>query len=489
MATASTPTNRADGRFGAAVRRAMIWRSGSQIVAQLLQWAATFLVIRILQPADYGLFAMTQAVLVLLSILNGYGLASGLVQRSAFSRREVGQIFGMLLAINVALACVQVALAPFIAAYYRQPVVADLLRVQALLYLATPFVALPQALLARTMDFSRQAKASIAASLASAGAALGGALGGWGVWTLVFAPIVLFAVRGVLLTIAAGGLPRPVFDLGGAGAMVRFGGLIAAGQFVTFLWSQADVLIAGRFFSAHQLGIYTTSLFLAWIFVSKIAPPIHDVAFATYARLQDDAEGRGRAFLQFARVVAVAAMPFHLGLAATAEPLVLVVLGAQWAEAAPVIRALACAMPFYALYVLLGPAADGLGRPDLGPRNALVAVLIAAPLLLLSVHWGTVALALSWFAVFPVLLAVGLRRVLPVIGVDARSLLGVVAPPAVAGIAMAAAVVTADSFVGDWSPAPRLALLVALGAGVYGGWLLLFARPVLAELWALVRAR
>ena len=60
----------------------MIWRSGSQILAQVTQWAATFLVIRILSPSDYGLFAMTQVVLVLLSMLNGAGLASGLVQRA-----------------------------------------------------------------------------------------------------------------------------------------------------------------------------------------------------------------------------------------------------------------------------------------------------------------------------------------------------------------------------------------------------------------------
>ncbi|MBN9990681.1 hypothetical protein JND45_15210, partial [Listeria monocytogenes] len=36
------------------VRSAVIWRSGSQILAQLVQWASTFLVIRILDPHDYG---------------------------------------------------------------------------------------------------------------------------------------------------------------------------------------------------------------------------------------------------------------------------------------------------------------------------------------------------------------------------------------------------------------------------------------------------
>ena len=90
--------------FAQQIRRAVIWRSGSQILAQITQWAATFLVIRILNPADYGLFAMTQVVLVLLGMLNGYGLASGLVQQGEVTERQVRQLFGMLLLVNGALA-------------------------------------------------------------------------------------------------------------------------------------------------------------------------------------------------------------------------------------------------------------------------------------------------------------------------------------------------------------------------------------------------
>ncbi|MGE2732823.1 oligosaccharide flippase family protein, partial [Mycolicibacterium vaccae] len=179
--------------FGDRVRRAVIWRSGSQIGAQLVQWAATFLVIRILDPRDYGLYAMTGVVLVFLNMLSGYGLASGLIQRDDVTPRQVRQLFGMLIALNAALALAQWWLAPFAASYYRQPDVAALLRVQTLIYLCTPFTVLPYALLSRAMEFRRQATANLAASLAGAATALGGALAGWGVWTLVWAPIAMYA--------------------------------------------------------------------------------------------------------------------------------------------------------------------------------------------------------------------------------------------------------------------------------------------------------
>ena len=66
----------------------MIWRSGSQIVGQLITWASTFLVIRLLEPSDYGLVAMTQVVLVFLSLINGWGFASALVRDETIDRQR-----------------------------------------------------------------------------------------------------------------------------------------------------------------------------------------------------------------------------------------------------------------------------------------------------------------------------------------------------------------------------------------------------------------
>src|SRR3546814_9290739 len=43
--------------FGSRVRSAVIWRSGSQILAQIITWASTLLVIRLLDPSDYGLLS------------------------------------------------------------------------------------------------------------------------------------------------------------------------------------------------------------------------------------------------------------------------------------------------------------------------------------------------------------------------------------------------------------------------------------------------
>src|SRR4051812_41329230 len=90
--------------LGEQVKGAVLWRSGSQIGAQGLSWGSAPFVVRILDPADYGLFAMTQVVLAFLTFLNGYGFASSLIRAESIEPHRLRQTFGLLLLLNGGLA-------------------------------------------------------------------------------------------------------------------------------------------------------------------------------------------------------------------------------------------------------------------------------------------------------------------------------------------------------------------------------------------------
>jgi O-antigen/teichoic acid export membrane protein len=471
------------------VKGAVLWRSGSQIVSQLITWAATFLVIRLLDPRDYGLLAMTTIVLTFLNLLNGYGFANALIRDESIDRRKIAQVFGMLILLNGGLAALQLAMAPVAAAYFRQPIVADLLRVQCLLYLCTPFLALPHALLSRSMDFRRMAQVDLVAALACAVTGLACAWAGLGVWTLVFAPLSLFATRAVLLTIAARSLIWPSFRFAGAGAMFRYGGTMVLVQFFWFIQSQSDVFIGGRLLTPHDLGLYTTALFLATIMAAKFVPPLNDVAFAAYARMQTDREAVASSFAKAMRLIMLIALPFYFGLAATAEPLVLTVLGDKWVETVPLVRTLAMAMPFMTIQILFAPATNALGRPDISLKVALLGAALLPIAFLVGIRFGTQGMAIAWLAAFPVLTLATAFLSLPTIGVRASALAAALAPGLAASTAMIVPVLAVDAALPLMEPIARLALLVPVGAVTYGALLFLFARGIVEELFALVRRR
>ncbi len=478
-----------DGQLRSQVRSAVIWRSGTQIVSQLIAWGSTFLVLRLLPLSDYGLFAMTSTVLVLLGLLNGYGFANAAIQDKEFSEQRLRQLFGILILVNGALALIQLLLAPVVASYYGEPRVADMLRVQCLLYLANPFLAMGYAVLSRKMDFRQQAQVNMGSALLGAATALAGALSGWGVWTLVAAPLVTFSSRAIGMTFAAKAWIKPSFDFRGAKSLADYGGIVMGGQIFWFLQTQSDIVIAGRALGVHELGLYTVALFLAQIFVTKVVPPLNEVAFSTYARIQHDQSAVSAGFLKSVRVVMLLAMPFCLGMAATAEPLVRTMLGEDKAIAAPVVALLALAMPFMTLHVLFAPATNARGRPGISTRTSILGTFLMPLSYLAGVQYGVTGLAAAWLVSYPMLTLVSASWSLPVIGVKAGELIAALRAPVLAGIAMGLGVVLLDRALPELPQVARLATLVVAGGTIYGGWLLTFARERLDEVVGLVLKR
>jgi O-antigen/teichoic acid export membrane protein len=478
-----------DAAFGSRIRSALIWRSGSQIVSQMMSWIATLAVIRILDPADYGLFAMTQVILNFTAFLNGYGLVSALVQSDSLDSHRLRQAFGIMLLLNGCLALIQLALAPLAAGYYDQPVVADLLRVQALLYLSTPFISIPEAIMGRALDFKRPALVNLIAAIASAGVALGGALAGWGVWTLVFAPIAGFWVKGLGYVLATGFRPIPSFDFRGTGAMVAYGASLLGSQLFWIVQSQADVLIGGRMLSPHQLGLYAEALFLTQIFVSKFIPPLNDVAFPAYARMQKDPSRIAWSFCKAVRLLMLISCPIYLGMAVTAGPLVETLFGAKWREMAPFVSILALAMPFMTLQVMFAPVSNALGRPGITARIAAVGAVLMPSAFLIGIQFGAIGLAWAWLIAFPILTLVTARLAGRPMGLRALDLLRAAAPGLGCAIAMALIVLALDKALPPMAAIMRLGVLVPAGALAFLATLMLCARGTVDELVRLIVRR
>lgn len=481
--------------FGNRVRSAVFWRSGTQIVAQIISWATTLAVIRILDPGDYGLFAMSAAVLVFLNFLNGYGFVSALIQQEKIEEIRIRQAFGMLILLNGGLALIQLFIAaPLAAAYYREPIVAEMLRWQSLIFLATPFLILPEALVTRNLEFKKPALVNLASALVGAGIALALALGGYGVWALVFAPIGIFWTRAIGMVAATGFRYRPTFNFKGGGYILTFGSTLLVSHGFFIVQSQSDIFIAGRSLDNHTLGLYAEALMITLLFASKFIPPLNEVAFPAYARIQHDKAALTAAFLKAVKLIMLVAFPLYFGMAVSAGPFVETIMGPKWLESIPLVAILALAMPFAALQFLFQPVMNGLGMPQMVMRNSIAGAFLMPATWLFAVQYGAHGLAWGWLVAFPLLLAFTVYQAKPHVGFTLGGLLAAILPGLGAGAVMAAAVWLADRYLVDWlwhdMPSMlHLILLTTVGAAIYAGLLWFGARETFKEVLGLVIRR
>ena len=475
--------------FGSRVRSAVFWRSGTQILSQIIAWGSTLIVIRLLDPSDYGIFAMAQVVLVFLGFLNGYGLASSIIQSEKVEPIRIRQAFGMLLLLNGGIAALQILLATLAADYYGQPLVADLLKVMALIFLATPFTVLPEALLTRELEFKKPAIINLISAVAGAVTALYFAYNGHGVWTLVYAPLAIFWSRAVCLVIATKFFIWPSFNFKGAGAMFGFGATLLASHFFWTIQSQSDIFIAGRYLTPHDLGLFAEALFLTTIFAAKFVPPLNEVAFPAYSRLQSDRRALSWSFLKAVRLIMLISCPLYLGMCVTAYPLVETLFGPKWVEMAPFVAILALAMPVMTLQILFTPANNALGRPQVTAQTNMFGAVLMPAAFLIGIQYGIYGLSWAWVIAFPILTIFTFLLSYRHIDISALELMGAIWPGVSASLAMAGTVYVADQMLPDMIVYLRLVILVAIGGIAYVGLLWLLAKPTLIEVIELIVRR
>lgn len=479
--------------FASRVRSAVAWRWGTQVAAQLITWTVTILVVRLLEPTDYGLFAMSQVVVTALAFLNGQSFATSLVQTKRIDDRRVGQVFGLLLMFNFTLAAVQFTFAPYAAEYFGEPQVADMLRIQAVIFLTVPFSALPTELLARKLEFRKQGQVNMLAAVLGAAVALWLAWYGYGVWALVYAPIVMFASRAIGLSIAAKLKVKPIFDPRGAWDLVTFGGTLTLCQLFWIIQSQSDIVIAGRLLSTYDLGLYSEALFLTLIITGRFIPPINEVALAAYSELHRAGKSLAPYYLKTARMVMMVAAPIYIGLALTSEAAILTLFGEKWAGMIPIVGGLALVMPAFALQLINASATNAMGRPRVYLSTAICGALIMPTAFWWGAYGGfgddggAMGLVHAWWIAAPTLCAVTLFVTLPRIGVTPLALARELAPIALACAAMAAAVLSVQVYAPMDAPWLDLLWNAAVGALVYMATFWFGFRELVEETWAMLR--
>ena len=105
------------------------WNAGARLAGQVLNWAVTLVVIRLLAPEDYGLMSMTIVFVAFLGIFSDLGLGLSVVQSRDLDEQLLRKIYGMVLVSHVALFALLFFSAPLVAAFFGDPELVPLVQV------------------------------------------------------------------------------------------------------------------------------------------------------------------------------------------------------------------------------------------------------------------------------------------------------------------------------------------------------------------------
>lgn len=456
--------------FDSKVAVGLGWMAGANFLSQVVTWAITIVVMRILSPSDYGLLAMASVFVALLSMMATAGLGPAIVQASEIDDAKLRQLLGLIIVLNIVLFLLLFFAAQPIATFFDEPRLTDIIRVLSAQFVVAGFAVIPESLLGRALKFKMRALVDLSSHVAGAVVTLVLALSGYGVWSLIAGTIVSVTGKSIGLNIAAPYLRWPDFSLRGTGPLIAFGSNVTAARVLWFFYSQADMFIAGKLLGKEALGFYSVAMHLASLPVQKISGVLNQVAFPAFSQIQHDLHVVAAQFLKAARLLSFFAFPVLWGISSIAPELVRLVLGAKWDLAIFPLQVLPAIMPLRMISNFLPSAVDAVGRPDISVKNLISACLIMPTAFFVGSKWGVEGLCMAWLIGFPLVFLGNLRRALPAIGLTVGDVVRAMAWPALASMMMYGSVVFVSRvLLMQTHDAEKLALMVLIGAIVYGG--------------------
>ena len=180
------------------------------------------------------------------------------------------------------------------------------------------------------------------------------ALAGAGFWALVAQRLVYTGA--VMLATWSTSRWRPGWPrrCSGIKSLLVFGGSVTGNGILNILGRNIDQVLIGWYWGALPLGLYERGYRLLMSPTNTVMVPLYSVGMPALSRLHDDPERYRRAYLSLSEKLAMLTVPAAALMVVTADWIVVLLLGAQWHGAAPIVAWLGVAAALLPVAVSTG---------------------------------------------------------------------------------------------------------------------------------------
>ncbi len=467
--------------------RAVAWTGIGRWTTQLLTWASTIIVARILAPSDYGLFGMATIYTGLIALISEFGLGQAIVTIREISRNQIAQINTLSITAGCLLFGFSFAAAHPLGKFFHSPKLPSLVVVMSIAFLISGIQVVPDALLQSDLRFKLLASFDMARAIIQSLTTVALALLGFGYWSLG-----LGTVAGALVGAAAAFIARPHSLAWPRFSQIkdalRFSGDVLGSRIAWYAYSNSDFLVAGRMLGPAPLGNYTIAWTVAATPVEKITNMLSRVTPAYFSAAQQDKPRMRHYLLHITNGLSMLTLPASIGMALVSDQFVLVLLGPKWMVAAMPLRLLALCAAMRSVTTVFPNMLFAMRDSRFVMWNTVASAVLFCAGFYFSSRWGITAIALTWLVLYPLITTPYVWRTLAAIDLPLRGYLYSMLPALRGCVCMLLAVVAVRVLMPTtFGPLLKLSISVAAGMLVYAATLWIVDRQHVLNMYYGVR--
>lgn len=313
----------------------MVWTTIQKYTNTIAQFISGIVLARLLTPEDYGCIGMLTIFTNLAASIVTMGFTSALIQKKRPTDEDYSTIFFWNEAVSLLMYLILFVTAPFIARFYRIPLLSDVLRVQGLILILNASAEIQGNRLRKQFRFKKLAIVSIASNLIAIIVAIIMAYFGMGVWALVGMNLSQALVRNIIYWLTNKWKPLLVFSVNSFKELFSFGFYIFLSNIVNQLGNSLKTLLVGRIYDASLLGYYSKASHTEKLAAQSVSDVLLQVTYPLYSELQYQKERMISAIKRITCTVAYVTFPMQSLLILLAEPIFILLYSDRWLESIP----------------------------------------------------------------------------------------------------------------------------------------------------------
>lgn len=392
--------------LGHKVIRGTIWASIDRIGTMALQFIVNLILARLLMPKDFGYIGMLAIFISVSQTLVDGGFGSALIQKKEPTQKDYSTIFYWNLIFSVILYVVLYVAAPYVALFFKLPLLSKILRTQGLILIVNALVIVQNNRLRKQLAFQTIALINIGSLLAASVIAIYVAYKGFGVWSLVIMQLMYGFLQNCLLWGVVRWVPDWTFSFESLKNLFGFGGYLLAANILQVICLNMQGIIIGRKFSATQMGFYTQAKKLDDVGSATLPNIIVQVIFPVYSQFQNNKQKLQELLGMSVRIISYLIFPLMLLLILISEPLIVFLYGEKWLPCVPYFQILCFGGIFACLQNINYYAVAAVGKSEVlfgwsfYKWGILLALLLVGSLWgMYGILWGMVISSINIFIV------------------------------------------------------------------------------------------
>lgn len=383
----------------------VIWSLIDNVSSSGVIFFVGIILARLLTPEEYGVMAMVSIFIAISNSIIDSGFSSALIHKVKVKPIEYNTVFYFNLLISLLLYICLFFISPFIALFFREPILCEVMRVIGLILIINALSIIPYTIFVREINFKTQTIISLIASVGSGVIGVWMAFSGQGVWSLVGQQLGRQCLNTLFLWFFCHWKPTVSFSMTAFKEMFGFGSKLLLSGLLDTIYKDIYYIVIGRCFSSSILGQYTRAKQFSMVFSTNLTTVVQRVSFPVLSSIQDDSIRLREAYRKVIKSTMLVSFACMLGLAAIAKPLLILLISDKWLPAVYFLQIVCFSNMLYPLHAINLNILKVKGRSDVFLKLEVIKKVLAIFPILVGVYlgiemmlWGSVIISvISYF--------------------------------------------------------------------------------------------